>query len=138
MLKDLLCGLIVRFGWEALFSYFLGVVCLVVCGYCTLPSNQTLLNPTRKNIYKEYRQQITSRISSLDSLHDKNPKAHWSLLEKFKKKEDKDGNTSPISGDTSSGYNYFKDLNISKTTRFYNPSVDAELPDSKNLNFLQN
>ena len=41
----------------------------------------------RKKRYKEYRQQI---ISSLDSLHDNNPKAYLSLLEKLKK-NDKDG-----------------------------------------------
>ena len=75
----------------------------------------------RKKRYKEYRQQI---ISSLDSLHDNNPKAYWSLLEKLKK-DNKDGNINPISDDT--WYNYFKDLNISKTTRFHNSSVDAEL-----------
>ena len=65
-------------------------------------------------------------MSSLDSLYDNNPKEYWSLLEKLKKKkDDKDGNTNPISDET--WYNYFKDLKISKTTKFHNPSVDAEL-----------
>ena len=48
-----------------------------------------------------------------------------------KKKDDKDGNTNPVSDDT--WYNYFKDLNISKTTRLHNPSVDAELPGLEKL-----
>ena len=84
----------------------------------------------RKKRYKEYRQQI---ISSLDSLHDNNPKAYWSLLEKLKK-DNKDGNINPISDDT--WYNYFNDLNISKTTRFHNSSVDAELSGLEKLYIL--